>query len=117
MQFMLAISALMAAIVAMAADNTMVPTLALSLSANATDVLTANGIWAPNATAFAQGEPNTADIDTDAEGEKLIASGIDVNDLVHVSISMVVAASVKKSCDQCNLCMKACAAMGLLWFL
>jgi epoxyqueuosine reductase QueG len=117
MQFMLAISALMAAIVATAANDAKVATLALSLSPNATDVLIANGIWAPNLTAFAQGEPNTAYIDAAAEGKKLIASGIDINDLVHVNITTAVAVSAKGSCDRCNLCMKACAATALLWFL
>jgi NAD-dependent dihydropyrimidine dehydrogenase PreA subunit len=131
MQFMLTLSALVPAIAATTAaaaaanNNNMavLPILDLSLAPNATDILAANGIWAPNLTAFALGEPNTAGIDATAEGEKLLASGLDVNDLVRVSIDMrageggAVTASAKDSCDQCNLCMKACAATLALWFL
>lgn len=119
MQFLLGISALMAAIVAMVAmatDNAVTHSLTLSLSLNATDVLTANGIWAPNLTAFAQGEPNIAGINFTTEGDKLVASGIDINDLVNIDITTTDVVA-KHSCDQCNLCLKAVAACGLLWFL
>lgn len=101
--------------------------LNITLKPNSIDVLAANGIWAPNISAFAAGKPNVDGVNFTAESEKLAESGLDVNDLVLVTIddkSPVTVSSHKSlvaaddhRCDHCKLCLKACAAALLLWFL
>lgn len=92
--------------------------LNITLRANATDVLAANGIWAPNLTAFAAGDFNFEGVNFTAEGKKLNESGLDANDLVLVTIGdKGLAATDDHRCDRCHLCLKACGAALLLWFL
>lgn len=90
--------------------------LNIMLKPNATEVLAANGIWAPDLTAFAASKYNLDGVNFTAEGEKLTESGLDVNDLVLVTIGDRILATADK-CDKCKLCLKACAAALLLWFL
>lgn len=128
MHFVLIISALMAAILAMAIPPPNAPALVLTMSANATDVLTAHGIWAPDSTAFAQGEPNTAGVDFAVQSELLSQSGIEIKDLVYFTTDTATSASVhgepqpnipavsdKQDCSHCTLCLKACTPMLLLY--
>lgn len=102
-----------------------------TLRANATEILTANGIWAPNVAAFAAGDFNVDGVNFTAEEEKFNQSGLDINDLVQVRIDssalMATAAgggagggivgSEKGQCDKCSLCVKTCAAWTLLWIM
>lgn len=122
--------ALVAAMTTLAAmvgtDEGLTLPLNITLKPNSIDVLAANGIWAPNISAFAAGKPNVDGVNFTAESEKLAESGLDVNDLVLVTIddkSLVtvgdksLVAADDHRCDHCKLCLKACAAALLLWFL
>lgn len=95
--------------------------LNITLKPHATEILAANGIWAPDLKAFAASKYNLDGVNFTAEGEKLTESGLDVNDLVLVTIGDRSLATADKStedkCDKCKLCLKACAAALLLWFL
>lgn len=127
MHFMLVASALVAAILAMAVPPSNEPFLTLKMSDNATDVLAAHGIWAPDAATFAQGKVNTADVDFSAQSELLAHSGIEIKDLVYLAIDTASSSSTneahpntpavseKGDCDHCTLCLKACAPMLLLY--
>lgn len=98
-----------------------------TLRANASEMLAANGIWAPNVAAFAAGDFSVDGVNFTAEEEKFNRSGLDINDLVQVRIdsSALMAAGVgggggivsseKGECDHCWLCVKACAAWTILW--
>ena len=103
---------------AIATDNATPSPLSFTLNANATEILTANGIWAPNLTAFAGGKPNTDGINMTAEVEKLVALGIGFKDLFHVSangVGLVADKKAEEDCAQCDLCWEACAATGLFY--
>ncbi|KAG8161920.1 hypothetical protein KVR01_007685 [Diaporthe batatas] len=127
MQFMLTISAVMAAILAVAMPPPNAPGLTLTMSPNATDVLKSHGIWAPDPAAFARGTPNTAGVDFAVQSERLAQSGIEIKDLVYYTIDTAAVASSHESqpdtravsaradCSHCSLCMKACIPMLLLW--
>lgn len=111
-----------ALVAAMTTLAVMVPTnmgrfeLNITLKANATDLLAAKGIWAPNLSAFAARKYNIDGVNFTAEGEKLAESGLDVNDLVLVTIGdKSLAAADDHRCDHCKLCLKACAAALLLY--
>lgn len=127
------------ALVAAAAATTMATASArnprpfnTTLRANATEILAANGIWAPNVAAFAAGDFNVDGVNFTAEEEKFNRSGLDINDLVQVRIDssalMATAAdggsgsgrtvsSEKGQCDECSLCVKTCAAWTILWIM
>lgn len=104
-----------------------------TLTADAIDLLAANGIWAPNLTAFAVGDFNMDGVNSTAEEEKFNQSGLDINDLVQVRIDSSalmahavgdaggggggIISSEKGQCDQCSLCTKTCAAWTFLWIV
>lgn len=105
-----------------------------TLRADATEILAANGIWAPNVAAFAAGDFNVDGVNFTAEEEKFNRSGLDINDLVQVRIDSSalkaavandsgggggggIASSEKGQCDKCSLCVKTCAAWTILWFM
>lgn len=100
-----------------------------TLTADAIDLLAANGIWAPNLTAFAAGDFNLDGVNSTAEEEKFNQSGLDINDLVQVRIDSSalmthaggggggIVSSEKGQCDQCSLCTKTCAAWTFLWIV
>ncbi|POS73479.1 hypothetical protein DHEL01_v208130 [Diaporthe helianthi] len=126
MQFILLISALMAALLTMAVPPPNAPAVTLKMSPNATDVLTAHGIWAPDASAFAAGTPNTAGVDFAAQSDLLAQSGIEIKDLVYFTIDTsspsthksrpdVPAVADKVDCSHCTLCLEACIPMLLLY--
>lgn len=115
------ISALMVALIAAigtTATNDVLPCgLSFALRANATDVLANHGLWAPNLTAFAQGEPNIAGVDANAEAKKLIESGINITDLIDVRYGGVSSVAVKEEqtdCQRCTICHYACVALLFL---
>lgn len=101
--------------------------LTFALTPNATELLQAHGLWAPDAAAFAAGEPNTAilgDINLTAEAHKFVASGLKANDIVVIGIDNNGGAVVmnadngeeaQKHCSQCDTCQWAC--MSLILFL
>ncbi|KAG6367256.1 hypothetical protein INS49_001443 [Diaporthe citri] len=86
-----------------------------TLRANATEILAANGIWAPNVAAFAAGDFNVDGVNFTAEEEKFSRSGLDINDLVQVRIDSSalmatvvgdgggggIVGSEKGQCDDC----------------
>lgn len=121
MKLFLITYALVAAMTALAAmvstDAGPLLPLNITLKPNATEVLAANGIWAPDLTAFAADKYNLDGVNFTAEGEKLTESGLDVNDLVLVTIGGDRSLATAGKCDHCKLCLKACAAALLLWFL
>ncbi|KAK7715394.1 hypothetical protein SLS64_004095 [Diaporthe eres] len=92
----------------------------ITLRANATEILAANGIWSPNVADFAAGDFNVDGVNFTAEEEKFNQSGLDINDLVQVRIDssalMATAAGgaagggivgpEKGQCDKCSLCVK-----------
>lgn len=109
--------ALVAAIGATATNDVLPRGLSFALRANATDVLTAHDIWAPNLTAFAQGEPNIAGVDANAEAKKLIESGINITDLIDFrfkEVSLVAVKEEQNDCRQCTICHYACVVLFLL---
>ncbi|KAK2600939.1 hypothetical protein N8I77_010434 [Diaporthe amygdali] len=122
MKFFLITYALVAAMATMAtklvADSSNYA-LTIELSANATEILAANGLWAPNLTAFATGEYNIDGVDFTANSEKLNQSGLDVNDLVHIRIDdkSIAVTPDDHDCGRCDTCLKVCAVMLLGWFL
>lgn len=119
MKIILTACALVAAIATSAtraATNATSPSLNYTLSDNAIEVLTANGIWAPNLTAFATNDYDIDGVNFTEESEKLVVSGLNVNDLVHVHVDETgMTITEQQSCDHCDLCLKACVPMLLLW--
>lgn len=112
-----ALMATMTALAAMVSTDAGPLPLDITLKPNATEVLAANGIWAPDLAAFAASKYNLDGVNFTAEGEKLTESGLDVNDLVLVTIGSDRSLATADKCDKCKLCLKACAAALLLWFL
>lgn len=109
--------ALMAAISTTAANDVLPRGLSFALRHNATDVLTAHGLWAPNLTAFAQGEPNIAGVDANAEAKKFIESGINITDLIDVRYgegSLIAEKEKQTDCQRCTICHYACVALLFL---
>lgn len=124
------LAAAMTAIAAMAGAHADVRPFNTTLKADAIEVLAANGIWAPNLSAFAAGDFNFNGVNFTAEEEKFNKSDLDINDLIQVRIDSSAleatttaddvggSGSVEKgSCDKCSLCTKACAAWTILWIL
>ncbi|KAJ0123397.1 hypothetical protein J7T55_011862 [Diaporthe amygdali] len=116
MKFFITTYALVAAMATMAtklvADSSNYA-LTIELSANATEVLTANGLWAPNLTAFATEDYNIDGVDFTANSEKLNQSGLDVNELVHIRIDdkSIAVTPDDHDCGRCDTCLKLCRRM------
>lgn len=100
-------------IAAMVGTDAGLISLNITLIANATEVLASHSIWTPDLTAFADSKYNLDGVNFTAEGEKLTKAGLDVNDLILVGFGD----GDKHKCDHCKLCLKACGAALLLWFL
>ncbi|KAI3397331.1 hypothetical protein diail_10989 [Diaporthe ilicicola] len=112
--------AIIAALATTAPTDAMASSLTYTQRANATEVLAANDIWSPNLTEFAAGRYNTDGVNFTAEGEKLVQSGLSVDDLVHIGAgetreTSLAVATEKQSCGRCDLCFKACTATILMW--
>lgn len=72
--------------VAVDSNTTNLP-VKFTLAANAFEILQAHGLWTPDNDSFARGEPNVANVNATAENLKFLASGVDINDLVSISLS------------------------------
>ncbi|KUI54708.1 hypothetical protein VP1G_02039 [Cytospora mali] len=109
--------------------------LALTLVPDAAKTLESHDIWHPSAKSFAAGPPDMVDnlntTNCTVEAQKFVESGLDINDLVRVTIhattdtseddteAVVVVKSasdgVDKDCGRCGTCQKVC--FGTFWFL
>ncbi|ROV95007.1 hypothetical protein VMCG_08330 [Cytospora schulzeri] len=107
--------------------------LTFTLAPNATNTLKSHNLWLPDPKTFAAtSEPDTFidlnTVDCAAEARKFAASGLDVNDLVRVTIRNDNNAAGSgwdlsegghvdstKDCTRCGTCQKVC--FGLFWFL
>ncbi|KUI70870.1 hypothetical protein VM1G_06222 [Cytospora mali] len=110
--------------------------LTLTLIPNATKTLESHNIWLPSPESFAAGPPDMIDnlntTNCTVEAQKFVESGLDINDLVRVTIHATAATTeddteavvvvvksdsdgVKKDCGRCGTCQKVC--FGTFWFL
>ncbi|ROW05216.1 hypothetical protein VSDG_00254 [Cytospora chrysosperma] len=102
--------------------------LKVTLAPDAIDTLVAHGLWAPDPDSFNRGQPNVDNVNVTAENLKFEASGLNIDELVSVSVNNQTAAAVSvdkavastdvcspypSCCDQCHTCEEACLSVIL----
>ncbi|KAK7748948.1 hypothetical protein SLS53_000973 [Cytospora paraplurivora] len=102
----------------------------VTLAPDAIDILNAHGLWVPDTNAFSRGQHNVENVDAIAENLKFEESGLDINDLVSISIgdqnitaitigddktlvNTDVCAPYPDCCKQCHTCEEACLSLIL----
>lgn len=58
----------------------------VTLAPDAIDILNAHGLWAPDINAFSRGHPDVENVNATAEDLKFKESGLDIKDLVTISV-------------------------------
>ncbi|ROW09493.1 hypothetical protein VMCG_02369 [Cytospora schulzeri] len=102
--------------------------LELALAPDAVDTLHAHGLWAPDPDSFNRGQPNVDGVDATAENLKFEEAGVDINELVSISVNNQTTAAVGRhmaaamdyDCKRCHTCTNACLAIlicGPCWFI
>lgn len=80
--------------------------LKVTLAPDAIDTLVAHGLWAPDPDSFNRGQPNVDNVNVTAENLKFEASGLNIDELVSVSVNNQTAAavSVDKAVASTDVC-------------